>query len=168
MRWLFSSPVLIVSLYGFSKSPPRREFAKDRATNNQDIRWQQRFTNYKKVLVQLQSAVELSEQRALSNLEKQGVIQAFEFTHELGWNVLKDYLQDQGDQNIKGSKDATREAFKVELIADGEQWMAMMQSRNVSSHAYDEHTAEQLVSAIIKQYFPLFVVLQTEMEKYLP
>ena len=136
--------------------------------NNQDIRWQQRFANYKKALLQLQDAVELSKQRALSNLEKQGVIQAFEFTHELAWNILKDYLEDQGNQNVKGSKDATREAFKVALIADGEQWMAMIQSRNISSHTYDERTADQLVSVIIKQYFPLFVALQTEMEKYLP
>lgn len=134
----------------------------------QDIRWQQRFANYKKALLQLQSAVVLSQQRALSNLEKQGVIQAFEFTHELAWNMLKDYLEDQGNQNVKGSKDATREAFKVALIADGEQWMAMIQSRNISSHTYDERTADQLVSVIIKQYFPLFVALQTEMEKYLP
>lgn len=136
--------------------------------NHQDIRWQQRFANYKKALLQLQDAVELSEQRALSPLEKQGVIQAFEFTHELAWSVLKDYLQDQGNQNIKGSKDATREAFKVELITDGERWMAMIQSRNISSHTYDERTAEQLVGAIIKHYFPLFVALQAEMEKYLP
>ncbi len=136
--------------------------------NHQDIRWQQRFANYKKAVQQLQSAVELRAQRALSNLEKQGVIQAFEFTHELGWNMLKDYLQDQGNQNIKGSKDATREAFKVALIADGEQWMAMIQSRNVSSHTYNEHIAEELVSVIVGQYFPLFVELQTAMEKYLP
>lgn len=135
---------------------------------HQDIRWQQRFANYKKALQQLQSAVELRHQRTLSNLEKQGVIQAFEFTHELAWNVLKDYLQDQGNQNIKGSKDATREAFKVELIADGEPWMAMIQSRNISSHTYNEHIAEALVEAIVEQYFPLFVALQTEMEKYLP
>ena len=136
--------------------------------NHQDIRWQQRFSNYKKALLQLKDAVDLSQQRALSNLEKQGVIQAFEFTHELAWNVFKDYLEDQGNQNVKGSKDATREAFKVALIADGEQWMAMIQSRNISSHTYDERTADQLVSVIIKQYFPLFVALQTEMEKYLP
>ena len=134
--------------------------------NNFDVRWQQRFANYKKALAQLRNAVELSKQRALSQLEKQGVIQAFEFTHELAWNVLKDYLQDHGNQAIKGSKDAIREAFKVELIADGEQWMAMIQSRNVSSHAYDEQTAEQLVTVIIKDYFPLFESLQTEMDRY--
>lgn len=136
--------------------------------NNQDVRWQQRFSNYKKALLHLDNAVELSEQRALSYLEKQGVIQAFEFTHELAWNVLKDYLQDQGNQNVKGSKDATREAFRVGLIADGEQWMTMIQSRNISSHTYDERTAEQLVNAIIEHYFALFVSLQTEMGKYLP
>ena len=136
--------------------------------NHQDIRWQQRFSNYKKALLQLQNAVELNGQRALSNLEKQGVIQAFEFTHELAWKMLKDYLEDQGNQNVKGSKDATREAFKVALIADGEQWMAMIQSRNISSHTYNQDTAERLVDAIVEQYFPLFVALQTEMEKYLP
>ncbi|PKM10968.1 MAG: nucleotidyltransferase [Gammaproteobacteria bacterium HGW-Gammaproteobacteria-3] len=135
--------------------------------NNLDIRWQQRFNNYRKALFQLKEAVQLSRQRSLSNLEKQGVIQAFEICHELAWNVLKDYLQDQGTQNIKGSKDATRAAFKVDLITDGEQWMAMIQSRNLSSHTYDEQTAERLVTAIIDNYFPLFEDLQTEMEKYL-
>lgn len=134
--------------------------------NQQDIRWKQRFANYKKAVLQLHQAVELSQQRTLSNLEKQGVIQAFEFTHELAWNVFKDYLEDQGTQNIKGSRDATREAFKVALIADGEHWMEMIQSRNISSHTYDERIADKLVQAIIKQYFPLFVSLQAEMEKY--
>lgn len=136
--------------------------------NDPDIRWQQRFANYQKALLQLQNAVELSNQRALSSLEKQGVIQAFEFTHELAWNLLKDFLQDQGNQNIRGSKDATREAFKVELIQDGEQWMAMIQSRNISSHTYNEHTAEQLVNAIIHDYYPLFRALDKEIEKYQP
>lgn len=136
--------------------------------NDHDIRWRQRFANYKQAICQLQEAVELSRQRALSALEKQGVIQAFEFTHELAWNLLKDYLQDQGYQDIKGSKDTTRAAFKIALIADGEQWMAMIQSRNLSSHTYNQHTAETLVIAILEQYFPLFVDLQMEMEKHLP
>ncbi len=134
--------------------------------NEQDIRWQQRYANYKKALRQLQSAVELSKHRELSQLEKQGMIQAFEFTHELAWNVLKDYLQDQGTQDINGSKDATREAFKVELIADGESWMAMIQSRNASTHTYNEHTAEELVEAIVERYYPLFEALEMEMQKY--
>jgi len=131
-----------------------------------DVRWKQRFSNFKKALIQLEDAVILSQQRQLTNLEKQGVIQAFEFTHELAWNVLKDFLEDQGEQNIKGSKDTTRAAFKVSLITDGEQWMSMIQSRNISSHTYDEETAESLVLAIINDYFPLFKVLKSEMEGF--
>lgn len=133
-----------------------------------DIRWQQRFANYRKALRQLESAVELSRQRELTRLEKQGVIQAFEFTHELAWNLLKDFLQDQGNQNIRGSKDATREAFKVELIGDGEAWMAMIQSRNASSHTYNENTAETLVQAVLNIYYPLFLILEGEMGKITP
>lgn len=131
-----------------------------------DIRWQQRFSNYKKALTQLREAVGLSQERPLSKLEKQGVIQAFEFTHELAWNVLKDYLTDQGYQNIKGSKDTIRAAFKAELITEREQWMSMIQSLNLSSHTYDEHTAEQLVAEIIGAYYLLFIALKIEMEKY--
>jgi len=129
-----------------------------------DVRWKQRFANFKKALLLLEDAVELSQQRKLTRLEKQGVIQAFEFTHELAWNVLKDFLEDPGEQHIRGSKDATRAAFKVSLITAGEQWMAMIQSRNVSSHTYDEETAESLVTTIINDYFPLFQVLKLEME----
>lgn len=73
-------------------------------------------------------------------------------------------MVDQGEQSIRGSKDATRAAFKVSLIADGEQWMAMIQSRNLSSHTYDAETAELLVTAIVNDYFPLFKVLKSEME----
>jgi nucleotidyltransferase substrate binding protein (TIGR01987 family) len=117
--------------------------------------------------VQLLEAAELARQRPLSKLEKQGVIQAFEFTHELAWNVLKDFLQDQGDQTLKGSKDATRAAFKVGLIQEGEGWMAMINSRNLSSHTYDEKTAEFLVAVIFKDYVPLFITLQSDMQRYL-
>jgi len=91
-----------------------------------DVRWRKRFSNFKKALIQLEDAVALGKQRELSKLEKQGVIQAFEFTHELAWNVLKDFLEDQGEQNIRGSKDATRAAFKVSLIIEGEQWIIIV------------------------------------------
>ncbi len=82
----------------------------------------------------------------------------------MAWNVLKDFLEDQGNQNIRGSKDATRAAFKVSLITEGELWMAMIQSRNISSHTYDEETAESLVIAIINDYFPQFKALKSEMD----
>jgi nucleotidyltransferase substrate binding protein (TIGR01987 family) len=82
----------------------------------QDIRWIQRFNHFKKAFSQLKEAVELSEQRPLSKLEQQGLIQAFEYTHELAWKTLKDFLEERGVQNLYGSKDATRAAFKCGLI----------------------------------------------------
>ena len=83
-----------------------------------DVRWQQRFSNYKKALANLSQAVDLMSQRPLSNLEKQGVVQAFEFTHELSWKMIKDFFDSQGNSEIYGSKDATRQAFKFGLIKE--------------------------------------------------
>jgi len=121
-----------------------------------DIRWIQRFSNYKKALGVLRDAVALHSQRELSRLEKQGLIQAFEFTHELAWKTIKDFLVSRGTVSIFGSKDATREAFKLELIEDGDVWMQMISSRNLSSHTYDETTANEIVKQIVGAYAPAF------------
>lgn len=127
---------------------------------NEDIRWKQRFDNYKRALKSMTEAVELAEQRDLSRLEQQGLIQGFEFTHELAWNVLKDYLEDQGFVQIIGSKNATRTAFKNELISDGNVWMDMIKARNLSSHTYNIETAEAIVDDILKRFYSVFVSMQ--------
>src|SRR3990167_6141707 len=124
--------------------------------NKQPPRWQQRLGNYSSALAQLKSAVILSNQRSLSDLEKQGLIQSFEFTHELAWNVMKDYFLDQGNPNITGSRDAVREAFSKGLIAEGEQWMEMIKSRNLSAHTYNHKVADEITEKITKVYFSLF------------
>ena len=130
----------------------------------QDIRWQQRFDNYQRALRQLSSAVELSQQRPLSDLEKQGVIQAFEFVHELAWNVLKDFLEYEGIVGLVGSRSTVREAFKLGLLADGQLWMDMIAKRNQSSHTYNQALAEALVEAITQSFYPAFVQLQAQMQ----
>jgi nucleotidyltransferase substrate binding protein (TIGR01987 family) len=121
-----------------------------------DIRWQQRLANYQRAWSQLQAAVALQTQRPLSELEQQGLIQAFEFTHELAWNVMKDYLVYQGRSDLAGSRDATRAAFAVQLIEDGEGWMEMIASRNQTSHTYNRATAEAIVQRITQRYAALF------------
>ena len=121
-----------------------------------DIRWQQRLMNYEKALSQLISAVNLSKQRRLSELEKQGLIQAFEFTHELAWNVMKDYFVYQGNTSITGSRDAVRESFHKGLITDGDGWMEMIMSRNQTSHTYNIQVANDIVEKIINHYSTLF------------
>ena len=98
----------------------------------EDVRWKQRFSNYLLALQTLTDAVALAQQRPLSKLEQQGVIQGFEFTHELAWNVLKDYLDAQGFVGLIGSKNATRQAFKDALVQDGEAWKDMIKARNLS------------------------------------
>ena len=130
-----------------------------------DIRWIQRFKHFTKALLQLQEAVTLAQQRPLSKLEEQGLIQAFEFTHELAWNTLKDFLESRGVQNLFGSKDATRAAFKAGLIENGAAWMDMIQSRNLTSHTYDEATAAQIASAIRNTYFAEFDTLRIKLEE---
>jgi nucleotidyltransferase substrate binding protein (TIGR01987 family) len=121
-----------------------------------DIRWKQRFNNYSKAFQTLLAAVELSRSRELSDLEEQGLIQSFEFTHELAWNVLKDYLEEKGITGLIGSKDATRAAFKNGLIEDGEDWMKMIEDRNKTSHTYDPKVAQAVVENILERFYPAF------------
>lgn len=128
-----------------------------------DIRWIQRLQNYDKALAQLEEAVLLSHERTYSPLEKQGLIQAFEFTHELAWNVMKDYFVDQGNTFITGSRDAIREAFNKGLIMDGEGWMEMIKSRNQSTHTYNEEIAEDIQKRIIGNYYALFIEFKQKM-----
>lgn len=131
----------------------------------QDVRWIQRFNHFNQALSQLKEAVELARQRPLSKLEEQGSIQAFEYTHELAWNTLKDFLENRGARNLYGSKDVTREAFKRGLIENGEVWMDMIKSRNLTSHTYDESTAAAIAAAIRNQYWAEFVSFQRKMEE---
>jgi nucleotidyltransferase substrate binding protein (TIGR01987 family) len=128
-----------------------------------DIRWKQRFDNYNRALQPLTDAVALGEQREYTELEKQGVIQGFEFVHELAWNVLKDFLEFEGIQGIVGSRGTVREAFKRGLIVNGELWMDMIAKRNLTSHTYNQALAQELVSVIVGAYHAAFVELQSAM-----
>lgn len=128
--------------------------------NTTDIRWRQRLNNYANALSQLVSAVELMRERELSDLEKQGLIKAFEFTYELGWNTLKDYLVWQGIEGITGSRDTIREAFSNGLITDGDTWMKMLIDRNRTSHTYNEKTAKEILRNIDQKYINQLVELE--------
>ena len=130
-----------------------------------DNRWLQRFQNYQKALTQLMQAVELSQRRALSPLEQQGLIQGFEYTHELAWNTLKDFLEARGTTNLFGSRDATRAAFALGLIEKGEIWMQMIVSRNETTHTYNEEAVERIVAVIKNDYAAEFAQLQSRLEQ---
>ena len=125
-------------------------------TSGFDIRWQQRFKNFQKALAQLQKFIEKGE---LSELEEQGLIKAFEYTYELAWTTLKDFLEYQGHTDIYGSRDTIRKAYELNIIQDGEAWMDMLESRNKTSHTYNEDTAQEICQAVQNTYYDLFLSL---------
>ncbi|WP_313056410.1 nucleotidyltransferase substrate binding protein [Pseudomonas lopnurensis] len=127
------------------------------------VRWLQRLNNFSKALKQLDEAMALMQQRDLSKLEKQGVIQGFEYCYELGWNTLKDFLVWQGIDGIVGSRDAIREAFGRGLISDGHGWMHMLTDSNRTSHTYNEETAEAILANIQMQHHPLLKALEKKL-----
>ncbi len=128
-----------------------------------DIRWKQRFNNYIKALQTVRRAVALARERELTELEAQGLIQGFEFTHELVWNLLKDYLESKGFTEMIGSRDAVRTAFKYGILVEGDIWMDMIKSRNLTSHTYDSAVAAALTEKILKQYYDEFEYLAQKM-----
>lgn len=143
-----------------------------------DIRWEQRFSNFNKALIKLGQAVKYIESvyyvegnfdesllEEGDDLMKEGLIQRFEYTHELAWNVMKDFLNERGSTPLYGSKDATREAFATGLITDGQVWMEMISSRNKTSHTYNEETATEIFLKILENYHIAFLTFQQTMEE---
>lgn len=129
--------------------------------DNKNIRWIQRFANFQKAFSQLTKFIDKGE---LSELEEQGLIKAFEYTFELAWTTLKDFLEYRGQSDIFGSRDAIRKAFQLNLVDDGEGWMDMLASRNRTSHAYNKETADQICQAVKNVYFSLFEQFDKKMD----
>lgn len=121
-----------------------------------DVRWKQRLENYGKALSQLSKFL---KQKQLNELEEQGLIQSFEYTHELAWKTKKDFLISRGVDNLFGSKDTAREAFKLGLIEHGDIWMDMIKSRNLTSHTYNEVISAKIIKQIKECYHAEFKVL---------
>lgn len=118
-------------------------------------RWEQRLDSYHKALARLAEIVGASKKRALNEFERDGLVQRFEFTHELSGKLMKAYAEYQGFDGIGGSRDATRKAFEMSLISDGQSWMDMIKSRNETSHNYDGSMADDVVDSIINRFYPL-------------
>ena len=131
---------------------------------NKDVRWIQRFNNYKKALGLLKEAVIEYQEGDMSSLEIEGMVQRFEYSYELGWNTIKDYYEDQGEVNIQGSKDAIQLAFSRGLISNGKIWFSMVDSRKLTSHTYNEDTANRVAGEISEDYINMFIELETRLE----
>ncbi|PKN73417.1 MAG: nucleotidyltransferase [Candidatus Cloacimonetes bacterium HGW-Cloacimonetes-3] len=121
-----------------------------------DVRWKQRFSNYINAYKLLGEAVKMKQP---SELETEGLIQRFEYTFELGWKTLKDYLEEKGFAEIVGSKDAIRLAYTNGIISHGEVWMEMINDRNLTSHLYDSNVVKQIAGNVVNKYYPAFTEL---------
>ncbi len=128
---------------------------------NQDIRWKQRFSNYESALSQLTEFIEHGE---LNKFEEQGLIKCFEYTYELAWKVIRDYFIYQGSVEINGSRDAIRMGFNKGLLADGNNWMNMVDDRIKTVHTYDEEQAAQIHDNIVNIYYKLFLDFESKMK----
>ncbi|MCF6092538.1 nucleotidyltransferase substrate binding protein [Microaerobacter geothermalis] len=127
----------------------------------QDIRWKQRFNNYRKAFFQL---TEFIEKDALNKFEIQGLIQCFEYTFELAWKTIKDYLEQEGFE-VKSPRAAIQTAFQSELVTDGHTWIDMLQKRNLMAHTYNEKFAEEAEQLIREKYYLVLKELYEKLEE---
>jgi nucleotidyltransferase substrate binding protein (TIGR01987 family) len=127
-------------------------------------RWVYRFENYKRAFSLLREAIGYMDGRELSQLEKEGVIQRFEYTMELAWKVMRDYLE---SENVVFEqitpKAVIREAFESRFVSDGQLWMDMLDARNLMSHSYDQKDFEEVIDNLRHVYLGAFTELHTKL-----
>ena len=119
-----------------------------------DIRWQQRLTNFERALRLLREAM-INGPDALNQLEKEGVIQRFEYCFELAWKTVKDYMEANGVVfDVVMPRQVIKDAFAAKVLNDGATWIAMLDHRNLLSHTYNPVVFEHAVAAIHQRYLP--------------
>lgn len=124
---------------------------------SKDIRWKQRFSNFNRAFSQFEKFLKMEE---LNELENQGLIKAFEYTFELAWKTLQDLLKEKGYKEIHGPKPAIQQSFQDNYIKNGNGWMKMLEGRNLTSHTYNEETANEIINEIRGTYFDLLLELR--------
>ncbi|MFM8333955.1 MAG: nucleotidyltransferase substrate binding protein [Opitutaceae bacterium] len=124
-----------------------------------DVRWKQRFQNFDRAFVLLRAAME-NGPAALNPLEKEGVVQRFEYSFELAWKTIKDYLEHGGLVFATVTpRQVLKDAYSARILADGRVWMEMLDHRNLLSHTYDLVAFEKAVEAIHRSYLPAIAQL---------
>jgi nucleotidyltransferase substrate binding protein (TIGR01987 family) len=129
---------------------------------NKDIRWEQRFVNFTKSLNYLEMALQIPNPDIV---QKAGIIQFFEMSFELAWNLVKDYLEEQGFVDIKSPRGAIKKAFEMGILENGHDWMDLLQDRNLTAHTYDEQKATDMEQLIENKYFPILKALHISFKR---
>ena len=129
-----------------------------------DLRWKQRFQNFENAYNILVRMMERTKLTPDDEAVEMALIQSFEFTYELTWNTMKDYLEFEGFDNLAGSKQVIRTAFQAGLIENAEGWLNAVQKRNIASHTYDENVLSEGVIFVRNDYFPLVSKLYNDLK----
>jgi len=129
--------------------------------SNKDVRWIQRFSNYKKAFDKLEKYCSVEN---MNEMEEQGLIKAFEYTYELAWKTLQDLLHEKGFEQIVGPKPVIDQSFQNGYIQNGQAWVRMHKSRNLTSHTYDSLTAEEIATEIRQEYIFLLTKLKEKLQ----
>ncbi|MCE5286383.1 MAG: nucleotidyltransferase substrate binding protein [Pelosinus sp.] len=127
----------------------------------EDIRWKQRYDNFSKAVSQL---TEFVEKDRLNKFEVQGLIQCFEYTFELAWKTMKDYLEAQGF-DVKSPRQTIQTAFQIELVEFGHVWIDALEKRNLMANTYDEKVAAEAEGLIRGQYYAIIKALQERLSQ---
>ena len=125
-------------------------------SEQKDIRWKQRFTNYEKAYLSLFESQKALEKDKDNDFIRDSLIQRYEYTMELAWKTMKDYLENEGFIDVTSPKTAVRKAFQERMIQDGSAWLKALDDRNKTSHAYDETMAAEVVKSICEYHIRLF------------
>ena len=118
----------------------------------EEIRWKQRFQNLRFAFGQLCEFMEVGE---LNKFETQGLVKCFEYTFELSWKTLKDFLDEEGFTDIKSPRDTIKQAFQSGYLIQGRLWLEALEKRNLMSHTYNEEIKNEVVGLIREKYFQM-------------
>lgn len=125
-------------------------------TEQKDIRWKQRFNNFEKAYLSLVESKEALENDPDNDFIQDSLIRRYEYTLELAWKTMKDYLENEGFMDVTSPKKAVRKAFQERMIQDGSAWITALDDCNKTSHAYDENMAKEVIRSITEQHIPIF------------
>ena len=117
---------------------------------SEDIRFIQRFSNFKKAVNQLEAFI---EKENINKFEVLGLLHCFEYTFELAWKTMKDYLENEGFE-VNSPREAIQTAFQIELITDGHVWIDVLNKRDLIANTYDQNKVSEAEEIIIYKYYP--------------
>ena len=134
---------------------------------NNDTRWKQRFNNFENAFQTFCRVMERYDKNKQDELAKMALVQCFEFSLELSWKTLKDYLENAGYPIIQTPKETIRLAFQANIISDGQNWMEALEKRNRTSHTYNLEVLNDTVAFIDEKFYQMIQRLNKELKKYL-